>query len=101
MVISISPDIYDKCVVFAKNRVDSSSELYKFRGESRVSKQLEDIVVGTLGEWAVKEYVEFLGLGECSDPDMIIYDKFNKSFDADLFCKDFNIHVKSQSVDSW
>ena len=50
MVISISPDIYDKCVVFAKNRVDSSSELYKFRGESRVSKQLEDIVVGTLGE---------------------------------------------------
>lgn len=60
---------------------------------------IQNIVTGKLGEIAVyrmsKEYE--LPVGR---PDFTIYDSKKKSFDADLSSPEFQIHVKSQGIDS-
>ena len=99
MDIKISDYYMKKINKFAADRLADSSGLYKSRGESRVDKIVEDIVVGTMGEFAVYKVIKALGL-KCSKPDLTIYEKSKKSFKADLFSDNFNIHVKSQSTAS-
>ena len=91
---------------FAKERMGGSKDLYTYRGEKNLTKMEEDIVIGTLGEYAVYNYLKSLGY-KCSRPDLKIYGKKRKSFDADLrvyregFKADVvNVHVKSQSMKS-
>jgi hypothetical protein len=99
MIINIKKRIFDRCEKFAVKRVTGSSDLYALRGEPRKEKMVHDILVGALGEWAIEEHLTSLGY-ECTKPDMKIYDKANKSFDADLFVDDVEIHVKSQGMAS-
>lgn len=99
MQIKISQSQYDRAVKFANDRIDKSKALYKYRGESKVSKMIEDIVVGTVGEFAVATYLRQQDM-ECSRPDLKIYESKRKSFDRDLLADDNKIHVKSQSVAS-
>ncbi len=110
MQIKIRHEQYKRAIQFANDRIDKSKALYNYRGESKVSKMIEDIVVGTVGEFAVAKYLRQQGL-DCSRPDLKIYEAKRKSFEQDLLalkvlqedpikCKQFKIHVKSQSVAS-
>lgn len=99
MIIKISKRVYNKCVKFAEERISGSKSVYAYRGESRVDKMIDDIIIGCMGEWAVEAHLSSIGF-ECSEPDMVIYEKKRKSFDADLYVDDICIHVKSQGVES-
>jgi hypothetical protein len=100
MKITLSQEVMDQCQEFARKRIEGSSSLYAYRGESNNMKMVEDCVIGTLGEWGVYEYL--IGKGyEISKPDMEIYPARRKSFNADLFNKELRIHVKSQSDKSY
>ena len=97
MKIKISKYYLDKCRDFAEKQLKGSKDLYAYRGEHNLEKMLEDIVVGKLGECAVYKYLSDRGL-YCTRPDFKIYEAKRKSFDADLFCENCPVHVKSQSV---
>lgn len=99
MIIKIPKRIYIKCKKFSENRLSSSKSTYSYRGESRECKMLDDVRIGCIGEWAVSIYLTDMGF-ECSEPDMNIYEKNKKSFDADLYVDDIHIHVKSQGIES-
>jgi len=95
--------VLDKVREFAHKRVKGSSALYSSRGEKNLSKMEEDIIIGTLGEYAVQYYCKTIGL-KCTRPDLKIYENRRKSFDADLTSvvrdKEIKLHVKSQSTNS-
>lgn len=99
MIIEVSDYLYQKAKDFATNRIGRSRDLYSYRGESRTEKMIEDIVIGTTGEYGVQKYFKDKGF-YCTKPDLTIYDKQRKSFDADLYVtngdKTYKIHVKSQ-----
>jgi hypothetical protein len=97
--IKISKYLYDKCVAFAHDRVGLSKSCYAYRGESRVDKMIEDIICGTLGEWAVYKDLNRKNR-KCTKPDMKIYEGRRKSFSADLISDYGFVHVKSQSLAS-
>lgn len=99
MIVEIDDELYIKCEKFAIDRISGSVDCYVSRGESRRSKIVEDLIVGAIGEWVVYEHLKSLGY-ECSEPDMKIYEKRRKSFAADLYVDEINIHVKSQSLAS-
>ena len=92
--------VENKCVEFAESRMVLSANLYKWRGEKNLGKMQEDIMVGTLGEYGVANYVRSELGRSCSRPDLKIYENKRKSFDADLTSEDLIIHVKSQSSKS-
>lgn len=99
MIINIDPDKLKDCREFAKKRIKSSKGLYAYRGESKSDKMIQDIVIGTIGEWAIKEYFDLHGM-DCTVPDMTIYEKNNKSYNADLLINYYDVHVKSQGIKS-
>jgi hypothetical protein len=99
MIIKLGKVVYNKCVRFANKRMEGSKSLYAYRGESNMSKMKEDIVIGTFGEFGVYDYMVSKNY-DCSDPDLKIYEKRKKSFDADLVSGEINIHIKSQGVSS-
>lgn len=97
MKIKISDYIYKKCVKFAEERMGGSADCYFYRGEKNKAKMLDDIIIGTLGEWGAYKFLNSIDI-KVSKPDMKIYEKRRKSFDADLVSEKFKFHVKSQSV---
>lgn len=108
MIYRYSPSKYvlNRVMKFASDRIAGSKDIYAYRGEKNLSKMEEDIVIGTLGEYAVYNYLRSLGY-RCSRPDLKIYEKRRKSFDADLLVhrkegkeNTGNVHVKSQSLQS-
>lgn len=99
MEIELSRYIKNKCIDFAETRIDMSSKLYSYRGKTSREKMVEDIVVGTMGEYAVYNYLKSQNVITCK-PDTKIYENRRKSYDADLVGPDIKVHVKSQSVDS-
>ncbi len=99
MIYNIDEELYEKCKKFAHDRIGKSSNLYAYRGESNQNKMIEDIVIGTLGEWAIYNHLIELGY-KIEEPDMKIYEAKRKSFNADLQFDEVNIHVKSQGVES-
>jgi len=112
MKIKITKEQYEKARQFAEQRIGLSEDLYRRRGELKVNKMLEDIIIGTVGEYGAAKYIRSK-LHNCSRPDLKIYKGRKKSFDADLIVKDvktcdddfkdkqkLNIHVKSQGVSS-
>ena len=97
----ITNDIFEKCTEFANNSVSSSVDKYSKRNQSSVSKIIEDIRNGKIAEELVwfelsKAYPDL------SKPDHIIYDKKNKSWEADLKSENAKIKfaVKSQDIKS-
>lgn len=99
MIVKISKKIYNMCVRFADKRLKDSKSCYYYRGERNVDKMREDIIIGTMGEWAVEAHLSSMGY-YCSEPDMKIYDKRRKSFEADLYVDEIEVHVKSQGLES-
>jgi len=100
MIYKFNSRTYEKCLQFALDRQGKSKRLYKQRGESRLDKVTEDIVVGALGEIAASKYFKERGY-KCSDPDFEVYEEKSKSYDADLIVEFFDVHVKSQSTSSF
>jgi len=96
MKIEVSRYYLDKCTRFADEQLETSKHLYAYRGESRIDKIREDIIVGKLGECAAYQYLDYLGF-KVSRPDFKIYKGRRKSFDADFSCENGLFHVKSQS----
>lgn len=43
---------------FARSRITISKNLYKFRGEKNINKMVSDIEVGTVGEYAIRDYIK-------------------------------------------
>lgn len=102
--VKISKYLMLKIRKFAHQRVNGSKDCYAYRGEANVSKIEEDIIIGAMGEYAVHNMIKGNGGLKCSKPDLKIYEKRRKSFDADLTAfnkvETFKIHVKSQSLKS-
>jgi len=98
--IKISNYYFDKCKKFAESQLSTSADLYFYRGERNKAKMFEDIVVGKMAEIASYKYLKGLGY-EVKKPDFTIYERRNKSFDADLSTKcGLSFHVKSQHTKS-
>lgn len=97
MIVKLSDALIKKCEEFAVERITGSKSLYTYRGETRKDKMIEDVIIGTLGEWAVEAHISSMGY-DCTEPDMKIYEKRRKSFSADLYVDDIEVHVKSQGV---
>lgn len=97
MKIKLSKYYLDKCTEFAHSQIEGSKQLYAYRGEHNINKMIDDIIVGKAGECAVHRYLTDKGM-YCTRPDFKIYKAKRKSYDADLYCEDLTVHVKSQSV---
>jgi len=84
---------------FAEARFEKSKVHYMQRKQFNSAKVKQDILVGALGEIAVyKMLKEDYGI-KVSKPDLNVYEKAKKTFDADLQDKQGRkYHVKSQSV---
>lgn len=100
MYIKLSKYYFDKCAKFADEQLETSKDLYNYRGEHRLSKMREDIITGKLGEVAAYKYLKQRGY-DVNRPDFTIYERANKSFAADLVTKcGKSVHVKSQGYES-
>jgi hypothetical protein len=84
---------------FAESRINLSKNVYKWRGEDKVEKMIEDIMIGTIGEFGAHTHLTDMGLS-VSEPDLKIYTAKEKSHSADLISENYNFHVKSQSSKS-
>lgn len=97
---SISEELNNKCVAFAKASVNSSADKYARRQQYDVEKIVKDIRNGKLGEEGVHQLFSSQ-FPKLSQPDHNIYDKKDKSWAPDL--KDpsgIRIAVKSQDIES-
>ena len=92
-------DQYKLILDFAKNSVQTSINEYARRNQKNVDKIIQDIIIGKTAEYAVYNYIKSKGKN-CSEPDIKIYQKNEKSFDADLYSNNNKIHVKAQSISS-
>lgn len=87
-------------VQFSKDVINSNLEKLASRGQQESFKIYNDILQGKVCEFFVHERLD-----HCSHPDIKVYPKSRKSFDADLTCLGYNIHVKSckkeDKIHSW
>jgi len=83
-----------QCELFSRFSVFSSLDEYKRRGQADEDKIISDIYNGKVAEFMVYNFFIKKGRSLLS-PDLNIYSKKMKSFDADLVIGDVNIHVKS------
>jgi hypothetical protein len=97
IVINITLDDYLKCVQFAHDSIKTNLDEYSRRNQNRVHKILNDIIIGKIAEFGVYKYLS--EKHKLEEPDLKIYEKNNKSFDADLKIVGYDIHVKSQSIE--
>jgi hypothetical protein len=87
---------------FAYEVYESNADMYSRRGQNDKAEIIRQIITGKLGEWGVYYYLNsFMGF-HSNEPDMEIYGRIKKSFDADLIAGDPQepmaktfIHVKS------
>lgn len=86
----------DKCLDFAEDCYKSNKDEYKRRGQCDKWAIIQQIFIGKIAEYGVYNYLCDKSMFQMLSPDLVIYDKGNKSYDADLFFNGFNIHVKSQ-----
>lgn len=98
---TISQDVLDKCLSFAKSSVNTSSDKYARRNQFDVEKIIKDIRNGKVGEEAVYEKVS-AQFPQLTKPDHQIYDKKNKNWDVDLkdTASNMRLAVKSQDIES-
>lgn len=95
----VSYDIRIMCEAFADRVIATNKDEYARRKQSDIDKIRNDIVTGKLAEWGV--YFIYIKRGRYLDPpDMKIYYSWNKSFDPDLRWDVFNLHIKSQTIES-
>jgi hypothetical protein len=88
-----------QCDLFSKFSVFSSLEEYKKRNQFDKEKIINDIYNGKVAEFMVYNFL-ILKQKKVNSPDLNIYEKYNKSYDADLSLQGANIHIKSHNVNS-
>ena len=86
-----------QCELFSKYSVYSSLDEYEKRMQFNKNKIIEDIKNGKIAEFMVYNYLTN-AFKNPTTPDLNIYDKYNKSYDADIILSNANIHVKSHKV---
>tara|TARA_R110002020_G_scaffold119453_4_gene272563 strand:- start:211 stop:747 length:537 start_codon:yes stop_codon:yes gene_type:complete len=92
----LSTIYYDKALEFAQEVYDTNRDEYERRDQGDRDLVIRQIANGKLAEWGA--YIYILSTGSwCTAPDMNIYESYNKSYDADLKTKKYNVHVKSIS----
>jgi hypothetical protein len=96
----LSSDVVKMCEHFAENCYKTNADEYQRRNQKNLNKIKKDIALGKMAEFAV--YFIFLekGISDISIPDLNIYGYKNKSFERDLKCKNYNFHIKTQSLES-
>ena len=94
----ITPQLLNKCTQFARSLVGGNLDAYTRRNQSNPAKIEKDIRNGKLGEEFAYQYLSSK-LSHLTQPDYNIYDKSNKSWDADLKSDYIKIAVKSQNID--
>ncbi len=99
MDITITTEQYKKAYNFANSSVKTNEDEYAKRNQKNVSKITSDILTGKIAEYAVYNLLVSKGKA-CSEPDIAIYDRYSKSFDADLYSDGKKVHVKAQTVES-
>jgi len=85
--------------IFAEWCVDTNEGEYAKRNQRIRGKLIIDIYNGKLAEYQVFNTLKLKGKNP-SPPDIMIYDKREKSFDADITCGLIQVHVKSCQGDS-
>jgi hypothetical protein len=88
-----------QCELFSHYSVDTSADCYKRRNQTNIEKIIKDIYYGKLAEFMVYNFLISKGK-KPSVPDVTIYDKKRKSFDADIISGKNNIHVKCHKVNN-
>lgn len=96
----LSYDIFIMCEAFADRVIETNKDEYARRKQSNLVKIKNDILIGKLAEWGV--YFIYLCRGRyLNTPDMQVYPKEHKSFDPDLRWGLYNLHIKSQTQESF
>lgn len=95
ITVKLPDEVMERCKEFAKIRAEGSAKVYQFRGEANRQKIYSDILLGTLSEFAVASV-----LPNCTEPDLTIYEKKDKSYAKDLMFGPYHVHVKSQGETS-
>lgn len=93
----IAPSTYQEslCLAYSNEVYQSIKEKYSDRNQSGKDKIKQDIYLGKMAEYAVYNYLVENGK-DVTPPDIMIYNKYNKSFEADLFVnKTSPLHIKS------
>ena len=85
------------CHWFSKYSVFSSLSEYEKRNQFNEDKIINDIYNGKKAEFLVYNFL-ISKQKKLASPDLNIYERYNKSYDADLHLKNVNIHVKSHKV---
>lgn len=100
-ILKIDEVIYDKCVKFATDSVGTSVDKYAKRKQFNPIKIQKDIKTGKLGEVLVYDALSE-SLKDLTYPDFNIYDKKDKSWDADLKAPSLGLSlaVKTQDIES-
>lgn len=96
----LGTDIYRLCENFADRVISTNKDEYAKRKQVNLNKIKQDIFIGKLAEWGVYFIYLKRGRKNVSVPDMNIYAKEHKSFDADLNWGLFKLHIKSQNFES-
>tara|TARA_R110002167_G_C12334481_1_gene620511 strand:- start:40 stop:555 length:516 start_codon:yes stop_codon:yes gene_type:complete len=86
-----------QCLLFSKFSVYSSLDEYERRNQTNKDKIISDIYNGKKAEFMVYNFLLDKSR-KLNSPDINIYDKFLKSYDADLVLSNVNIHVKSHKT---
>ncbi len=89
----------EQCSLFAKHSVSTSLSEYKKRNQFNKDKIIDDIYNGKKAEFMVYNFL-IAKQRKLSSPDLNIYERYDKSYDADLYLEDADahIHVKSHKV---
>jgi hypothetical protein len=93
----IAPSTYQEslCLAFSNEVYQSNKEKYAERNKSDKDKIKSDIYKGKLAEYAVYNFLVANGK-QVTSPDIMIYNKHDKSFGADLYVnKTSPLHIKS------
>ena len=88
---------YKQCNLFSKYSVITSLSEYKKRNQFNKDKIINDIYNGKKAEFLVYNFL-ISKQKKLISPDLNIYGKYDKSYDADLYLENVNIHVKSHKV---
>lgn len=84
----------EACHKFAEQSAASSMDEYARRNQHSIAKIKLDIFRGKVAEFQVWQHLVDRAR-DIIPPDVAIYDKYHKTFDADLVCNGQNLHVKS------
>ena len=90
---------HKQCVLFSRFSVYSSLDEYSRSNQKNKEKIVSDIYNGKKAEFMVYNF--FLHKSyDLNSPDVNIYHKFMKSYDADLILTNVKLHVKSHKINT-